>query len=194
VSTTPQGYGFTGRRLKGRWPRAERSDGQTTVVSERECPVADHPRRIRGRSSGPSTIASANTTAPLEGDTSTRDNEPAVTLWVCDAPYEGGHMTDRPAQSTVEATPSSAVRWLHRSYRLGAIVDGFATVGMLFPDRLWTVGFNPPFDRNRPESAYGMRAAAPLMAGWTVLLLWADRKPLERKDVLAITAIPVVAG
>ena len=32
------------------------------------------------------------------------------------------------------------------------------------------------------------------MAGWTVLLLWADRKPLERKDVVAITAVPVVAG
>jgi len=32
------------------------------------------------------------------------------------------------------------------------------------------------------------------MAGWTVLLLWADRHPVERKDVIAITAVPVVAG
>jgi hypothetical protein len=35
-------------------------------------------------------------------------------------------------------------------------------------------------------------AGAPLMAGWTVLLLWADRRPVERKDVVAMTAVPVV--
>jgi hypothetical protein len=88
----------------------------------------------------------------------------------------------------------SAVRWLRCAYRLGAVVDGLATVGMLFPRRLWTAGFRAPFDRSRPEFAYGMRAAAPLMAGWTVLLVWADRRPLERRDVVAMTAVPVVAG
>ncbi len=31
------------------------------------------------------------------------------------------------------------------------------------------------------------------MLAWTVLLLWADRKPLERKDILLI-ALLVVAG
>lgn len=89
---------------------------------------------------------------------------------------------------------ANAIRWLRRAYRLGAIVDGLATVGMIFPGRLWTAGFRAPFDRNRPELAYGMRAAAPLMAGWTILLLWADRKPLERQDVVAMTAVPVLAG
>lgn len=39
-----------------------------------------------------------------------------------------------------------------------------------------------------------MRAGAPLMAGWTVLLLWADRRPLERRGVLSITVVPVIAG
>jgi hypothetical protein len=38
------------------------------------------------------------------------------------------------------------------------------------------------------------RAGAPLMAGWTVLLPWADRRPLERRGVLPITVIPVIAG
>jgi len=59
-----------------------------------------------------------------------------------------------------------------------------------------TVGSGLPgaFDRNRPELAYGMRAPAPFMAGWTILLLWADRKPLERQDVVAMTAVPMVAG
>jgi hypothetical protein len=32
------------------------------------------------------------------------------------------------------------------------------------------------------------------MAGWTILLLWADRAPLERRGVLAITVFPVVVG
>jgi hypothetical protein len=43
------------------------------------------------------------------------------------------------------------------------------------------------------EFDYGLRYGAPLMIGWTVLLFWADRKPLERKDILPITLI-VVAG
>ncbi len=32
------------------------------------------------------------------------------------------------------------------------------------------------------------------MAGWTVLLTWADRRPLERRGVLPITIVPVIAG
>jgi len=32
------------------------------------------------------------------------------------------------------------------------------------------------------------------MLGWTVLLIWADRRPLERKGVLLITLLPVVVG
>lgn len=50
------------------------------------------------------------------------------------------------------------------------------------------------FDRSGAELGYGLRAGAPLMAGWTVLLLWADRRPVERKDVVAITAVPVIVG
>lgn len=39
-----------------------------------------------------------------------------------------------------------------------------------------------------------MGMGASLMMGWTVLLLWADRKPLERKGILGITIIPVILG
>ena len=35
---------------------------------------------------------------------------------------------------------------------------------------------------------------APLMFGWTVLLIWADRKPVERKAVLLITLIPIIGN
>jgi hypothetical protein len=88
----------------------------------------------------------------------------------------------------------STTRWLHHSFRAGAVIDAIATVGMVFPGQLWTTRFRPPFNRKGPELAYGMRTGASLMAGWTVLLLWADRRPIERQDIVAITAVPVVAG
>ena len=89
----------------------------------------------------------------------------------------------------------SATHLLRLSYRIGALVDGLAFVGMALPDRFGAQRrFARRFDVGRPEFRYGMRYGAPLMAGWTVLLLWADRKPLERRGVLPITVMPVVAG
>ncbi|HEX3737912.1 MAG TPA: hypothetical protein VHV53_10250 [Solirubrobacterales bacterium] len=90
---------------------------------------------------------------------------------------------------------AEAIRWLRCSYRAGALVDAIAALGMAVP-RLYgpTLRFDPGFRREDPEFAYAMRTGAPLMAGWTVLLLWADRRPLERRGVLAITVAPVIAG
>jgi hypothetical protein len=45
-----------------------------------------------------------------------------------------------------------------------------------------------------PDYRYAMGMGASLMAGWTVLLLWANRRPVERRDVLLITIVPVVLG
>jgi hypothetical protein len=39
-----------------------------------------------------------------------------------------------------------------------------------------------------------MGMGASLMLGWTALLLWADRSPMERKGVLLLTVLPVIAG
>ncbi|MCK5097366.1 MAG: hypothetical protein KAR45_04645, partial [Desulfobacteraceae bacterium] len=50
-------------------------------------------------------------------------------------------------------------------------------------------GFNPGI-----EYKYAMGVAASLMAGWTILLIWADRKPVDRKGVLLITVFPVLLG
>ena len=84
------------------------------------------------------------------------------------------------------------ILWLRISYWVGAIVDGLAALQMLFP-KLYTLtsdtGFTPS-----AEFGYAMRSGAPLMVGWTVLLIWADRRPVERKGVLLITVIPVVIG
>ena len=88
----------------------------------------------------------------------------------------------------------SAARLLRLAYRTGAVVDFFAIAGMVAPAQLWPARFQKPLDRHSYEMKYAFRSGAPLMAGWTALLVWADQNPIERKGVIAITAVPVVAG
>ena len=73
--------------------------------------------------------------------------------------------------------------WLRVSYWVGAIADGLATLHMIFPKYA-----------HDAEYRYALGLGASLMLGWTILLIWADRKPLERKGVLILTAFPVVSG
>ena len=86
-----------------------------------------------------------------------------------------------------------AVRWLRISYWAGAILDAAAAVSMLSPDVFAMVNGLPDFHPGS-EYRFAMGMGASLMVGWTVLLLWADRKPLERKGVLLMTLLPVIAG
>ena len=72
---------------------------------------------------------------------------------------------------------------LRISYWVGAISDGFATLRMLFPKIAHGMGYR-----------YALNMGASLMLGWTFLLLWADRKPMERKGVLLLTVFPVCTG
>ena len=72
---------------------------------------------------------------------------------------------------------------LRISYWVGIIADGLATLRMLFP-KIGSV----------PEYRYALGLGASLMFGWTLLLIWADRKPTERKGVLLLTAFPVCTG
>jgi hypothetical protein len=82
---------------------------------------------------------------------------------------------------------------LRISYWYGAILDGVMVIPMLFPSvggaLLGIDNFNPG-----NEYQYAMMVGASLMLGWTVLFIWADRKPLERKGIILITVIPVVIG
>jgi peptidoglycan/LPS O-acetylase OafA/YrhL len=43
-----------------------------------------------------------------------------------------------------------------------------------------------------PVYLYVSRVAGALMLGWTVLLFWAQRRPVERADILMLTLFPVV--
>jgi hypothetical protein len=85
------------------------------------------------------------------------------------------------------------ILWLRISYWTGAIIDGLMLFPMLSPKiggaMMGIKDFSPG-----PDYLYAMGIGASLMAGWTVLLLWADRKPVERKGILLITVVPVVVG
>jgi hypothetical protein len=92
-----------------------------------------------------------------------------------------------------EVTMADAIRWLRISYWAGAVVDAAAAVQMLYPPLfglgMGLSGFEPGADYR-----YAMGMGASLMFGWTALLVWADRKPMERKGVLPLTILPVITG
>ena len=87
---------------------------------------------------------------------------------------------------------ANKIFWLRVSYWTGAIIDLIYAIVLLFPgliqlfwqldapvqgtDLMWTKYFGS------------------LVFAWTCLLLWADRKPLERKGVLLLTCYPVIGG
>ena len=86
-----------------------------------------------------------------------------------------------------------AVRRLRISYRVGALVDAAAGVQLLSP-RLFAVGMGLDDFRPGPGWRFAAGMGATLMFGWTALLLWADRAPVERRDVLLLTVFPVIVG
>lgn len=85
------------------------------------------------------------------------------------------------------------IKLLRIAYLAGAILDGVMVFPMLFPKiagiMFGIADFNPGVEYN-----YAMFIGASLMLGWTVLLIWANIKPLERKGVIMITSCPVVIG
>jgi hypothetical protein len=85
------------------------------------------------------------------------------------------------------------VIFLRISYWVGAILDGLMVIPMLFP-RIGGIMFGIENFNPGNDYKYAMMVGASLMLGWTVLLIWADRKPVERKGVIMITVIPVVIG
>ena len=79
---------------------------------------------------------------------------------------------------------------LRVAFLVGAITDALAIFPMLIPSLaklLW--GFEDASGAYQFAMGYG----ASLMLGWTVLLIWAYQKPLERKVVAALTVL-VICG
>jgi len=81
------------------------------------------------------------------------------------------------------------ILWLRITFWWGIIADAFEVIRMTFPRLfLTTTGSDLTPDTG---FRFGLLYGAPVMLGWTLLLLWADRKPLERKGIL-LCLIPVV--
>ncbi len=82
---------------------------------------------------------------------------------------------------------------LRVSFWLGAVIDGVVAIQLLLPD-FWAyfnglTGYIPNATLN-----FALVIASALMWAWTGLLVWADRKPLERKGILLLTVFPVIFG
>ncbi len=88
---------------------------------------------------------------------------------------------------------SKRIKFLRISYWAGAIFDALVIILMLSP-QVASVAFGIPNFNPGDDYGYAMRIAASLMLGWVCLLIWADRKPVERKGVLLLTIIPVLVG
>ncbi|MBS2961812.1 hypothetical protein KGA66_02040 [Actinocrinis puniceicyclus] len=88
---------------------------------------------------------------------------------------------------------TSPNRLLHLAYWTGAIVDAAMVVLLLAPG---AAGAMLGIDRFAPGPDYRYAAGlcAALMAGWTALLVWADREPVQRRGVLVLTVLPVLVG
>lgn len=71
--------------------------------------------------------------------------------------------------------------WLRASYWAGAAADVLIGVLTLIPGRMGETGFR-----------YPMGLAAAMLFCWAGLLVWADRRPVERKGVLLLTIAAIV--
>ena len=81
-------------------------------------------------------------------------------------------------------------RWLKTAFLAGMVTDALALAPLLSPRLaavLWGVADCAGFCR------FAMGYAASLMAGWTLLLAWAYRKPVERRFVAPLTMV-VIGG
>lgn len=85
------------------------------------------------------------------------------------------------------------ITWIRINCWIGAVADALVVIPMLsVPAGAGLLGiekFNPGF-----EYRYAMGLGASLMLGWSFLLVWAQRKPLERRGVLMLTVFPVLTG
>ena len=79
------------------------------------------------------------------------------------------------------------------AFLVGAVTDGLAVLPML-SRRVGTALFGGDPTRDSPGYRFAMVIGASLMAGWTLLLVWAAFAPLERRGILLLTVFPVIAG
>ncbi len=88
---------------------------------------------------------------------------------------------------------STTIKFLRVSYWVGAIFDALVLIPM-FSTKVASVAFGIPNFNPGNDYGYAIYVAASLMLGWVFLLIWADRKPVERRGILLLTIFPVLTG
>ena len=81
------------------------------------------------------------------------------------------------------------IRWLKIAYLAGIITDALALVPMLYPPM---AKFMWGFDKFSGSYFFSIGYGASLMAGWTLLLIWAYKRPLERRFVAFLTILVII--
>ncbi|NNF99373.1 MAG: hypothetical protein HKM93_08345 [Desulfobacteraceae bacterium] len=75
----------------------------------------------------------------------------------------------------------------------GVAADALWTIALVFP-QLYVILAGKPDLQVDLSLRMGLGIAGALMAGWTMLLAWTANNPVERRVVMALTTIPVIAG
>jgi hypothetical protein len=81
---------------------------------------------------------------------------------------------------------NKAIFWLKLAFLPGAMVDGLAVIPMAIP---WAAKIFWGFEDFTGIYYFEMGMGASLMMAWTILLIWAYRKPLERRYIALFTVI-----
>ena len=84
-------------------------------------------------------------------------------------------------------------RLIKMPYWLGIVADALWVAGLFSPVVFGILTGTPDFDPDL-QIRLIMGMGGSLMAGWTLLLLWAVQQPIERRFVILLTAFPVVFG
>ena len=83
--------------------------------------------------------------------------------------------------------------WIRAPYGLGIGADALWAVALFHPGVYGALTSDPGFHPDL-QVRLVMGIGGSLMTGWTLLLLWAVREPIERRVVILLTAFPVVSG
>jgi hypothetical protein len=82
-----------------------------------------------------------------------------------------------------------AIIWLKLAFAAGAVIDGLMVIPMTIP---WAAKLMWGYEDFTGMYYAAMGMGASLMLAWTILLVWACRRPLERRYVALFTMIIVV--
>ncbi|MBD3341496.1 MAG: hypothetical protein GF353_20500 [Candidatus Lokiarchaeota archaeon] len=83
------------------------------------------------------------------------------------------------------------ILYIRFSYWLPAILDALLA-GDLMIYMIFGTTFYLNYPVLTPITQYLARQVIPLVIGWTILLIWGDQKPVERRNILLLTAIPLL--